>query len=659
MKKISFWNSRLQKETIFLILFATTFVLISFGIVDYFIIKSRMLKELHEISRTTATRLANSIATPLYDVNTSNAEEIINAEMADKRLFAVLVKDQNGNSVTKQINTMENLPINMEISRKRDKNWNIVKIDKDDISGKFITCSEKLIKRGKAFGIIEIFYTPKLIDEAMTIYIVENIAKAVILDFILVILLSFILKKKVIRPITLLVKLSEMIAKGNYHIEIKSESKDEIGELLKNFEIMRLSIKNLMNSLEVKILQLENEIEDHQRTESERERLTIMLESTSDLVSMFTIEGRVIYMNRAGRKMAGWGEGDDITKKIIPDFHPEWARRMIEEKGIPAAIEHGVWEGETALSGSKGGEGFEIPVSQVIMSHKSIDGEIKYISTIMRNMSEYRHAEKMENEARLLAQEMALAKNIQTGLLPSGIKNIHPDFEIAASMLTADKVSGDFYDICYDKTGNLWFAIGDVSGHGVTAGLIMMMAQTVHTTVTTNLACDAQDVVIIINEILYKNVHERLKESNFMTFNALKYLGSGKFQHAGAHLSIIIYRIQSGDCELIRTKGVYLNFKKDISKTTKNAYFQLGEGDIMVLYTDGLTEAENMDNKMLDIKGFVEIIKKYVHNEPDTMKENIMADVLKWCDYKIEDDMTIVIVRRKEKTFFETIEIRL
>ncbi|MBF0203176.1 MAG: SpoIIE family protein phosphatase [Desulfamplus sp.] len=250
-------------------------------------------------------------------------------------------------------------------------------------------------------------------------------------------------------------------------------------------------------------------------------------------------------------------------------------------------------------------------------------------------------------EQERLKNEMALARRIQTSLLPVLTDNFHPDLQIAASMITAEQVGGDFYDITYDKTGNLWFAIGDVSGHGVTPGLIMMMAQTAHTTVTTNFACDAQDVVIMINEILYKNVHERLRESNFMTFNALKYLGKGKFQHSGAHLRIIVYRQQSCQCELIKTKGVYLNFKKDISKVTKNFYFQLGEGDIMVLYTDGLTEAENTDKKMLDIKGLMKIVKKYALQESETMKENIMADVLQWCNYKIKDDMTLLIVKRK------------
>ncbi|MDM8526307.1 SpoIIE family protein phosphatase, partial [Desulfococcaceae bacterium HSG8] len=260
------------------------------------------------------------------------------------------------------------------------------------------------------------------------------------------------------------------------------------------------------------------------------------------------------------------------------------------------------------------------------------------IKDLTENLKEQEH----------LKKEMELARKIQTSLLPTLTESLHPDFEIAATMLPAEQVGGDFYDITLDRTGALWFAIGDVSGHGVTPGLIMMMAQTVQATVTTNLECDARGVVVKVNEILYMNVHERLKESHFMTFTALKHLGNGLFQHAGAHLSMIVFRHKTGACELVRTGGVYLNFKKDISRATKNREFSLDPGDILVLYTDGLTESLDPDGQMLDLGGFVKIVENHAHRIPEAMKDMIMADVIKWCDNNRADDMTLVIVRRKE-----------
>ena len=249
-----------------------------------------------------------------------------------------------------------------------------------------------------------------------------------------------------------------------------------------------------------------------------------------------------------------------------------------------------------------------------------------------------------------LGHEMELARKIQTSLLPNSTENLHEDFEIAAAMIPADQVGGDFYDIVFDRQGNLWLAIGDVSGHGVTPGLIMMMAQTVHTTMTNGIECDARSAVVMTNRILYKNVKERLGETHFMTFTALKYLGGGRFQYAGAHLSMVVFRKETATCELIKTRGIYLNFKKDISRGTKNAEFLLNQGDILVLYTDGLTEAETPAGEMLDIGGFVKIVEKHAHQDPEAMKDMILADVIQWCDDKRADDMTIVVVKhRKEK----------
>ncbi len=101
---------------------------------------------------------------------------------------------------------------------------------------------------------------------------------------------------------------------------------------------------------------------------------------------------------------------------------------------------------------------------------------------------------------------------------------------------------------------------------------------------------------------------------------------------------MIMFRHKTGVCELVRTRGVYLNFKKNISKATKNGEFSLEPGDILVLYTDGLTEAENPDGKMLDLDGFVEIVERHAHRIPEAMKDMIMADVIRWCDRHLLPD---------------------
>jgi len=132
--------------------------------------------------------------------------------------------------------------------------------------------------------------------------------------------------------------------------------------------------------------------EEIRRKNEELERLNAILESTSDLVSLATPDGRVSYMNKAGKRMLGWREEESHTGKRIADTHPQWATDMVEQEGIPHAIRNGVWVGETAILSP---QGEEIPVSQVLMSHKSPAGEVEYLSTIMRDVRERNRLQEM------------------------------------------------------------------------------------------------------------------------------------------------------------------------------------------------------------------------------------------------------------------------
>ncbi len=148
------------------------------------------------------------------------------------------------------------------------------------------------------------------------------------------------------------------------------------------------------------IIAVGQDITDRKQLEKERKRLTDILEATSDLVAIARPDANhtLIYMNSAGRKLLGWDIDEDINTKHVSDTHPEWAFRMVENRSIPHAIKHGVWEGETALIGSGGKE---IPVSQVIMSHQSEDGGVEYFSTIMRDITGL----KMVEKALLISEE--------------------------------------------------------------------------------------------------------------------------------------------------------------------------------------------------------------------------------------------------------------
>src|SRR5690606_8520657 len=91
------------------------------------------------------------------------------------------------------------------------------------------------------------------------------------------------------------------------------------------------------------------DITEQQRLEEERARLTAIIEDTPDFVSTADAQGRIIYCNRAGRRMLGLADDEDLGDLRIPDVHPGWAAAIVLKEGLPTAARHGVWQGETAL----------------------------------------------------------------------------------------------------------------------------------------------------------------------------------------------------------------------------------------------------------------------------------------------------------------------
>jgi PAS domain S-box-containing protein len=142
------------------------------------------------------------------------------------------------------------------------------------------------------------------------------------------------------------------------------------------------------------------------KTEEDRDRLISILETTTDVVSQSSPEGQIIYLNRAGRELTGIGDRP-VTDVFIPQIHPEWAAELIMKEGIPTAIKEGVWEGETATLDCTGQE---VPVFQLILSHRDAHGNLSHLSTIIRDIREQkRAATALEHNSNLLNESQALS----------------------------------------------------------------------------------------------------------------------------------------------------------------------------------------------------------------------------------------------------------
>jgi diguanylate cyclase (GGDEF)-like protein/PAS domain S-box-containing protein len=148
--------------------------------------------------------------------------------------------------------------------------------------------------------------------------------------------------------------------------------------------------EHLEKLVEERTAALKAEVEERRRIQEEQARLVAIIEATPDMVATGDQNGHVLYYNRAGLRMLGFEPGLDVSTVRFLETHPEWAAKLVAETGIPHAIEHGTWSGETALLGR---DGREIPISQVIIAHKGPDGSVEYLSTIARDITQRKEYE--------------------------------------------------------------------------------------------------------------------------------------------------------------------------------------------------------------------------------------------------------------------------
>ncbi|WP_413174046.1 PAS domain-containing protein [Anabaena azotica] len=125
------------------------------------------------------------------------------------------------------------------------------------------------------------------------------------------------------------------------------------------------------------------DISDRKRLEQEQNRLIAILEASTDYIGMSDAAGKILWNNAEFRRLLNVDNNTSVNEKILNDYHPQWAVRLVVEEGIPGAIANGTWVGETALLNA---QGEEIPVSQLIIAHKSPQGEIEFFSTILRDI---------------------------------------------------------------------------------------------------------------------------------------------------------------------------------------------------------------------------------------------------------------------------------
>lgn len=238
--------------------------------------------------------------------------------------------------------------------------------------------------------------------------------------------------------------------------------------------------------------------------------------------------------------------------------------------------------------------------------------------------------------------EMKLAKKIQTTLLPKS--PCLSGYEVSVHMTPAEEVGGDYYDII-NAAGRDWIIIGDVSGHGVPAGLIMMMLQTSIKTVLSKSADIAPSKLIAdINVVLTHNI-KALGEDKYITLLVLAIHENGRLIYSGLHEDIMIYRAGSREVELIKTEGMWLGIRGEIGAMLQDASLHMEIGDTLLLYTDGVTDAVDGNGDRFSKKHLEDALRQLHDRSTEAIKDGILSALE---HYQQQDDVTMIVIRRLE-----------
>lgn len=240
-----------------------------------------------------------------------------------------------------------------------------------------------------------------------------------------------------------------------------------------------------------------------------------------------------------------------------------------------------------------------------------------------------------------VTREMEIARQIQLSLLPAGPPELL-QAKIAARCLSAAEVGGDYYDFFRRGDSLVDIIIADVSGHSVGAALIMMEARSflrakVHSTGS------AGKMLATLNELLYEDL---TRSGLFVSMFYVKYNAERQlltFANAG-HNRPFLYRPRDGFCRELDAEGLILGVKREVAFEEKNLL--LRKGDLLLLYTDGITEARNASGDYFGTERLCAIIGRVYDEEPERIVEMILAEVAEFISAPAaEDDISMVVLK--------------
>ncbi|PPS45172.1 SpoIIE family protein phosphatase [Chroococcidiopsis sp. TS-821] len=276
------------------------------------------------------------------------------------------------------------------------------------------------------------------------------------------------------------------------------------------------------------------------------------------------------------------------------------------------------------------------------------DREAQYLAELGRANQEITILnERLKAENFRLSAELEVTRKLQQMILPKDHELSQIEgLDIAGYMEPADEVGGDYYDVLH-ADGRVKIGIGDVTGHGLESGVLMIMVQTAVRTLMENNETDPKKFLEVLNRTIYNNI-QRMSSNKNLTLSLADY-HNGKLNLSGQHEKIIVIR-SNGALECIDTidLGFPIGLEESIVDFVAQTQIQLQTGDVVVLYTDGITEAENSLGVQYGIDRLCEVVQQNWQKSVREIRQIVIDDLCQHIgQHKVYDDITLVILKQK------------
>jgi sigma-B regulation protein RsbU (phosphoserine phosphatase) len=254
---------------------------------------------------------------------------------------------------------------------------------------------------------------------------------------------------------------------------------------------------------------------------------------------------------------------------------------------------------------------------------------------------------RLEAENLRMGAELDVARRLQRMVLPQPHElRGAPDLEIAALMQSATEVGGDYYDVLPAPNG-VYLGVGDVTGHGIESGVVMLMLQTAFRTLVAADERDLGRMMAVVNKVLHENI-QRSQLDHSATLSLLQVTGDA-IHVTGQHEEVILCR-HDGVVQRVSTMGLGfpIGLVADVQPFVAASSLPFEPGDVLLLYTDGVTEAENPAAEQYGMDRLCEVLARHHGADAQGIVDAAIADITKFMGSRgILDDITLVVAKRR------------